>query len=97
MRCRSDSRRSEAIFSWVCFQERNEAAHIAHRNRRMDGQKIGRNRCERYRRKVFVRVVGDLWMKARIDDKARGDENDGVAIRRSARRVSHASVAAPAT
>src|SRR5262245_14642454 len=60
----------------------------------MDYQHVRRHRCQSDWGKVLLRVIGNLWIKTRIDDETGANDRDRVAIRTSPRARTHSKISA---
>ncbi|GAC1330623.1 MAG: hypothetical protein NVSMB20_00350 [Bradyrhizobium sp.] len=66
------------------------------RHRRVDHHDVGRNRNQRHGREILDRIVRHLGVEAGIDQEARADRHDGVAVGSHARDLAGRGVAARA-
>src|SRR6478736_5680974 len=94
MRRGSDSRVSKAVLAWMRFDECDQFLDVVGGDRWVDHQHVGRDGGERDRRKIPVRIIGNLGIKAGVYDEARADDSNCVAVGGCTCGRAHAEIAA---
>jgi hypothetical protein len=93
MSLRSEAARGVGVLSRIGFDQRDELLEIAHRQRRIHRDKVGRRDRQRHRREILVGIERQLGKQRGVDDVGAKRNQQRVAVGRRPRRLRGAHVA----